>query len=131
MSTPLLQRLCLPSPDFAEPELYVRSATGQITDEGMSLPQGERATFDTYFGMFSAGRWRRLTVVRDVSVQVLSQGRVRCELIACTGGTEQVVASTESGEQLSHSIASPSVESLYVAVTALEDCVVLGGVWRS
>lgn len=131
MSTPLLQRLCLPRPDFAESQLYVRSSTGVITDDGLSLQAGERASFDTYFGMFSAGRWRRLTVVRDVTVQVLAHGRVRTELIACAGGTETVVASTDTGEQLSCSIAPPSIESLYVAVTALEDCVVLGGVWRS
>jgi len=68
VSTPLLQRLCLPRPDFAESQLYVRSSTGVITDDGLSLQAGERASFDTYFGMFSAGRWRRLTVVRDVTV---------------------------------------------------------------
>jgi GT2 family glycosyltransferase len=131
VSTPLLQRVCLPSPDFAEPELYVRSATGTITEDGLVLRSGERASFDTYFGMFSAGRWRRLTAVQDITAQVLSHGRVRTELIACTAGKEEVVASTDTGEALSFSIKSSNADSLYVSVTALEDAIVLGGVWRT
>jgi galactofuranosylgalactofuranosylrhamnosyl-N-acetylglucosaminyl-diphospho-decaprenol beta-1,5/1,6-galactofuranosyltransferase len=131
VTAPLLQHVCLPRPDFAEPELYVRTATGVITEDGLALPSGERATFDTYFGVFSAGRWRRLTVVRDVTVQVFSTGRIRTELIVCKGGREEVVASTESSEALSYSISSSDIESMYVAVTALENAVVHGGAWRS
>lgn len=131
MSAPLLQRVCLPRPGFAEPELYVRAARGTITTDGLSLPATERATFDTYFGIFSAGRWRRLTAVRDVSVQVLSHGKVRTELIACRNGTEEVVGATETGEEITYSIVQNNVDSLYVAVTALEDALVLGGVWRT
>ena len=131
MNAPLLQRVCIPRPDFAEPELYVRSARGTITNEGLALPAHERATFDTYFGTFSAGRWRRLTVVRDVSVQIVAHGRVRTELVLLRNGAEETVASTDSGEALSCSIASNDIDSLYVTVTALEDAVVLGGVWRT
>ncbi|MEI8287580.1 MAG: hypothetical protein WCG15_09810, partial [Actinomycetes bacterium] len=56
-----LARIQIPAPDFAESTLYVRHRNGEITTNGVRLENGGTASFDTAFGVFSAGRWSRLT----------------------------------------------------------------------
>ncbi len=60
----LLQRSLLPDHDFAEPLLYVREAGAvQRSDQSAEVGTGGVLSFDTSFGVFHAGRWRRLTTV--------------------------------------------------------------------
>ena len=133
MTSRLIERIRIPAPDFAEPSLYVRHRDGAISDDGLCLMRGGRATFDTMFGVFSAGRWSRLTNIQDVSAHVKATGRVRIELIAHADGTDQVVGSTESANYIDcPNFREIAAESLYVAVTALDDNVVVhSGEWRT
>ena len=133
MSDHLLARIVLPAPSFSEPSLYVRHQHGEITDGGLRLSTGGRATFDTAFGVFSSGRWCRLTHISDVGVSMQISGRCKVELIAHTNGNDSVIDSSDSTTTLQCSdIRSLAAESLYVAVTALEDDVVINyGQWTT
>ena len=126
-----LARIQVPRPEFPEPSLYVRHADGTITGDGLRLPCGAKATFDTAFGVFAAGRWGRLTAINDIGVSVDVAGRCLVELVAYSDGVDTVVASSD--EQLTlefHGFRDLSAESYYVAVTALEDDVVVkSGQW--
>ena len=63
----LLQRSLLPAHDFAEPLLYLREAGAvQRGDQSAEVGAGGVLSFDTSFGVFHAGRWRRLTLSRSM-----------------------------------------------------------------
>ena len=92
----LLQRSLLPDHDFAEPLLYVREAGAvQRGDQSAEVGAGGVLSFDTSFGVFHAGRWRRLTTVDRLAVRVVATGVGRAEVVAVTRGREQVIASAE------------------------------------
>ena len=67
-----LQRLIIPALDVCpEVELYVRlsgPATLDVEDREVTLRKGGVVRTDTFFGVFSLGRWGALTSVRRVSV---------------------------------------------------------------
>ena len=133
MSSHLLARFKVASPDFPEPTLYCRHKDGTATPDGLVLGSGARATFDTTFGVFAAGRWGRLTDVQDVLAVVDLSGRARVELVSHSDGVDTVIASVDAGDTVEcPNLRSLAAESLYVAVTALEDGVVVrGGEWRT
>ncbi len=133
MSAHLLARIIIPAPSFSEPILYVRHQHGEITESGLRLATGGRATFDTAFGVFSSGRWCRLTQIADVGVSMQISGRCKVELIAYTNGNDVVVDSSDSTTTLQCiDIRLLAAESFYVAVTALEDDVVIhSGQWTT
>lgn len=126
-----LARIRTPAPGFSEPSLYARYGEATVTGEGLCLPAGERATFDTAFGVFSAGRWSRLTNLADVGVRIETSGQALVELIAFSDGIETVVASSDDGADLwCDDMRAVAAESFYVAVTALGAPVtVRGGEW--
>ena len=126
-----LARIQIPAPEFSEPTLYVRSKAGTIDADGLHLPKDERATFDTAFGVFAAGRWSRLTSITGIVASMHVTGRALVELISYANGVDTVVASSNEGAAVScDDIRSIGAESFYVAVTALEDGVVVhGGEW--
>lgn len=95
------------------------------------MDKGTRATFDTAFGVFAAGRWARLTAVADLVVQMDVSGRCKVELISVSNGIDTVVAESEESTTLScPDLREIGAESYFVAVTALEDGVVVrGGQW--
>ncbi len=126
-----LARIQIPAPQFSEPTLYVRSKAGSIDTSGLHLPKDDRATFDTAFGVFAAGRWSRLTSITDIVASMQVTGRALVELISYANGVDTVVASSDEGDAVScDDIRSIGAESFYVAVTALEDGVVVhGGEW--
>ena len=93
MTSHLLARFRVSPAGFPEPTLYVRHRDGMIDDEGLHLMKGGRATFDTTFGVFSAGRWARLTDIADVIVRINATGRVRVELVSYADGVDTVVLS--------------------------------------
>ena len=126
-----LARIQIPEPQFAEPTLYVRSPAGSIDSAGLCLARDDRATFDTAFGVFAAGRWSRLTSIADLVVSMDISGRARVELIAYANGVDTVIAVSEEGAAVScDDIRAISAESFYVVVTALENGVIVrGGEW--
>ena len=130
MSVFPLARIQIPALQFSEPTLYVRSS-GTIDSSGLHLSKDGRATFDTAFGVFAAGRWSRLTSITDLVATMHISGRALVELIAYAGGVDTVIASSDEGGTLScDDIRAVSAESFYVAVTALEDGVIVrGGEW--
>ena len=131
MSVFPLARIQIPEPQFSEPTLYVRSSAGSIDSAGLRLAQDDRATFDTAFGVFAAGRWSRLTSITDIVASMDISGRALVELIAYANGVDTVVAFSEAGDAVScDDIRAISAESFYVAVTAREDGVIVrGGEW--
>ena len=129
--TRLLARMSPPAPGFSEPTLYARCRDGDITADGIALASGGKVTFDTAFGVFSAGRWSRLTNLADLGVRMRITGPALVELVAYADGVDTVVAaSVEETELWCDDVRAVGAESFYVAVTALADGVVVhGGEW--
>ncbi|MFM8993574.1 MAG: hypothetical protein ACKOJG_05165, partial [Actinomycetota bacterium] len=155
--THLLQRSLTPAPGFGEPSLYVRT-TGDVrfvaVDSGsapsnasgatassvtsgsqVQLAAGATLTFDTSFGVFHAGRWRRLTSVDDLSVSVMARGQGRIEVVATTRGLDQVVAQAAvTGDVVTLSLGSLQASNwgtLWVRVTATGECGVERVEWHT
>lgn len=94
--TQTLQRLTLPKPETAEPLLYARLVgESRVVAEGVVLASGAQVSFDTSFGVFAAGRWRRISVVNQLSVEVRASGVGVVEVVAVTGSREEVVAEAQ------------------------------------
>jgi GT2 family glycosyltransferase len=113
--------------------LYVRHDSGRISSDGLHLERGDRATFDTAFGVFASGRWCRLTAIEDIVASLDVVGACQVELIAYAGGVDTVVASSDECTTLHcPDIRSLAAESFYVAVTALDDNVLVrSGEWAT
>lgn len=92
--TQLLQRVVLPLDTTTEPLLYARfTGTTRVVPSGAVLQDGAQVSFDTSFGVFAAGRWRRITFINSLAVRVRASGIGEAQVVAVTGGNEQVVAS--------------------------------------
>ena len=74
----LLQRILPITPDVLEPPLYARLSDGV-------------ETYDTYFGVFHAARWRRKTTVGQLNVAVELDGPGDVEVVAVKRLGEKVV----------------------------------------
>ena len=91
-----LQRLIIPALDVCpEVELYVRlsgPATLDVEDREVTLRKGGVVRTDTFFGVFSLGRWGALTSVRRVSVGLDVTGACVLEtMVTGLDGKERVV----------------------------------------
>ncbi|NCV76042.1 hypothetical protein EBW23_08995, partial [bacterium] len=95
-SANLLQRLVLPTPTTPEPQLYARtSGDVRLVDNGAVLVDGGTISFDTSFGVFAAGRWRRVSQVNNLSVSVRASGVGVAEVVVVNGKKESVVATAQ------------------------------------
>ena len=144
MTSFLLQRLILPRDETTEPLLYVRSQ-GDVSfaNENAMLVKGAEISFDTSFGVFAAGRWRRLTSVDCLSVTVHASGSGRIELVGVSSVArgvslrEKIVASagiSSSGKTTIEvpDFAKTSIGTYFVRVSAEQsDVVVSGGEWTT
>ena len=144
MTSFLLQRLILPRDETTEPLLYVRSQ-GDVSfaDENAMLIKGAEISFDTSFGVFAAGRWRRLTSVDCLSVTVHAVGSGRIELVGVSSVVrglslrEKIIASagiSSTGKTTLEvpDFATASFGTYFVRVSAEQsDVVVSGGQWTT
>jgi len=101
MKTFLLQSMSLPRAETTEPLLYVRSLGDvQFSDASAILHAGAELSFDTSFGVFAAGRWRRLTAIKNLAATIYATGSGRVEIIGVetkffgTKFAEKIIAST-------------------------------------
>lgn len=128
MTTAVLQRLVLPDLEVCpRTDLYVRPGAGSevsTLDRCLRLRRGASASFDTYFGCFPAGRWRSLTTVRSVGLEIDVAGAVRAEVVlAHPQRAERVVAAADlAGPGPGTRVALPPLDDmndgvLYVRVT--------------
>ena len=132
----LLQRSMLPVRDMAEPTLYVREKGGVTRgDESAALVAGAELSFDTSFGVFHAGRWRRLTSVGSVVARVVATGSGRVEVVSVHRGRERVVASAVLGahsiDLATGSLRDTQFGMLYVRIVATGACEVHRVEWRT
>ena len=64
------------------------------------LHAGAELSFDTSFGVFAAGRWRRLTAIKNLAATIYATGSGRIEIIGVetkffgTKFAEKIIAST-------------------------------------
>jgi len=144
MTSFLLQRLVLPRAETTEPLLYVR-AQGDVSfaNETALLVKGAEISFDTSFGVFAAGRWKRLTAVDCLSVTVHASGSGRIELVGVRSVVrglslqEKIVASagiSSSGKTTLEvpDFAKSSIGTYFVRVSAEQsEVVVSGGQWTT
>ena len=140
MQSNLLQRLVLPTPTTPEPLLYARtSGEVRLVEGGAVLADGGALSFDTSFGVFAAGRWRRVSQVNNLSVSVRASGVGIAEVVVVNGKTESVVATAQlprgEGSPTSVILTVPDLQAsadgtYYVRVTASggEVCMT-GGEW--
>lgn len=116
-----LQTLIIPK-DETDSELYYR---GNIT-----LPAGEALSFDTYYNSFSYTKYRDYTEIQAVESRCILKGRAIVRLCVYDGEKETVLCEKESdGEAVLSAKFSelPALGFLYVKITAITDCVFLGG----
>ena len=144
MTSFLLQRLVLPRAETTEPLLYVRTQGDvSFTNETAVLIKGAELSFDTSFGVFAAGRWKRLTSVDCLSVTVHASGSGRIELVGVRSLVrglslqEKIVASSgisSSGKTTLEvpDFAKTSIGTYFIRVSAEQsDVVVSGGQWTT
>jgi len=119
--TRLLANINLPTEGFPEPELYVRTS-GEVRGDELRLQPGATAGFDTAFGIFAAGRWRRLTNIGDVVLRMAVRGSALVELVAVTDGRETVVETADvrdsTAELRLNGLQTSAAGVLYARVTA-------------
>jgi len=140
----LLQRLTLPRAETTEPLLYTRTE-GDVTfaNDAAQLRTGAELSFDTSFGVFAAGRWKRLSIVDSLQVTINAVGSGRIELVGVTSRVagllmhEEIVVSagiSPSGKttlDVPDFIKSP-IGSYFVRISAEQsDVVVSGGQWTT
>ncbi|NBY46045.1 MAG: hypothetical protein EBQ64_08870, partial [Acidimicrobiia bacterium] len=133
----LLQSMSLPRAETTEPLLYVRTlGEVQVSDTSTILHAGAELSFDTSFGVFAAGRWRRLTTIKNLSAAVFATGSGRIEIIGVetrffgTKFAEKIVASTgiaTSGKTIVEvpNFTDEKYGSFYVRVSAEQTDVVI------
>ena len=144
MTSFLLQRLVLPRAETTEPLLYVRTQGDvSFSNETAVLVKGAELSFDTSFGVFAAGRWKRLTSVDCLSVTVHASGSGRIELVGVRSVVrglslqEKIVASSgisSSGKTTLEvpDFAKTSIGTYFIRVSAEQsDVVVSGGHWTT
>ena len=144
MTSFLLQRLVLPRPETTEPLLYVRTQ-GDVSfaNETAVLVKGAELSFDTSFGVFAAGRWKRLTSVDCLSVTVHASGSGRIELVGVRSVVrglslqEKIVASSGISSSGKTTLEVPDfaktfIGTYFIRVSAEQsDVVVSGGQWTT
>jgi glycosyltransferase involved in cell wall biosynthesis len=144
MTSFLLQRLVLPRAETTEPLLYVRThGDVSFVNETAVLIKGAEISFDTSFGVFAAGRWKRLTSVDCLSVTVHASGSGRIELVGVRSVArglslqEKIIASagiSSSGKTTLEvpDFAKSSIGTYFIRVSAEQsDVVVSGGQWTT
>lgn len=144
MNNFLLQRMMLPRAETTEPLLYVRASSDvKMMDDRAILCAGDELSFDTSFGVFAAGRWRRLSTVEDLSATVFATGSGRIEIVGVTDKyfgvqqIEKIVASAGIAANGKTSIDVPSFKTsnictYFVRVSAEQtDVTVTGGEWST
>jgi len=131
--TQLLQRLVVPRDGCPEPLLYVRTGNGsRLADGTLVLAPGGTASFDTSFGAFAAGRWRRLTSVGALSLVVEGTGGADVEVVETVRRRERIVATGRLGEAIAVGDVQTAVGGvLWVRVRATEAATVTGGRWTT
>ncbi|CAB4805021.1 unannotated protein [freshwater metagenome] len=114
-----------------------------FSNETAVLVKGAEISFDTSFGVFAAGRWKRLTSVDCLSVTVHASGSGRIELVGVRSVVrglslqEKIVASTgisSSGKTTLEvpDFAKTSIGTYFIKVSAEQsDVVVSGGQWTT
>ncbi len=140
----LLQSMSLPRAETTEPLLYVRPfGDVQFSDSQAILRAGAELSFDTSFGVFAAGRWRRLTLVENLSATVFATGLGRIEVVGVETRmfgaiqTEKIVASTIIASSGKTSLEVPNFldskfGSFFVRVSAEQtDVVVTNSQWST
>ncbi len=144
MTSFLLQRLTLPRAETTEPLLYTRTE-GDVTfaNDAAQLRTGAELSFDTSFGVFAAGRWKRLSIVDSLQVTVNAVGSGRIELVGVTSRVagllmhEEIVVSagiSPSGKTTLDvpDFAKSPIGSYFVRISAEQsDVVVYGGQWTT
>jgi glycosyltransferase involved in cell wall biosynthesis len=144
MTSFLLQRLVLPRAETTEPLLYVRThGDVSFVNETAVLTKGAEISFDTSFGVFAAGRWKRLTSIDCLSVTVHASGSGRIELVGVRSVArglslqEKIIASagiSSSGKTTLEvpDFAKSSIRTYFIRVSAEQsDVVVSGGQWTT
>ena len=144
MTSYLLQRLTLPRAETTEPLLYTRTE-GDVTfaNDAAQLRTGAELSFDTSFGVFAAGRWKRLSIVDSLQVTINAVGSGRIELVGVTSRLagllmhEEIVVSagiSPSGKTTLDvpDFAKSPIGSYFVRISAEQsDVVVSGGQWTT
>lgn len=134
MAEQLLQRLTLPKPNTPEPLLYARTTGSAVVGkDSVTLTGPATLSFDTSFGVFAAGRWRRVTLVNELFVSINAVGGGRAEIVAVNGKTEHVVATKELGAEpvtlQAPALRTSDVGTMFVRIVATGDVIVHGGHW--
>ena len=129
--------MSLPRAETTEPLLYARTlGEVQFLDSSTILHAGAELSFDTSFGVFAAGRWRRLSTIKNLAATVFATGSGRIEIVGVESKffgakfAEKIIVSTgiaPGGKTVVEvpNFADEKCGSFYVRVSAEQTDVVL------
>ncbi len=94
--TPTLQKILWPDAALCpagDSSLFLRLEGGASVEENsVRLPDGGAVVTDTYFNLFSLGKWQNRCALEQLHLEVLGEGSVTVQVFKTTpGGTDTVV----------------------------------------
>ena len=129
-----LQNILFPTASTAEDGGMYFFTSSKIQDSGqIRLEAGESLSTDTYFNGLSADKWKKYTVVRDVTLTLHLQGKVHYELFSKVdkaGRDEKLAEGMLTPSTCWETLPIPWEEArgiVYFRLTALEPAVFYGG----
>ena len=113
-------------------ELYVRVLKGNIDRNTGAMHSGTVISLDTYFNMFSCGKYLKWTNVTSATAEIKAVGRFKYQLLSrCKGEADRLLWETENEGSTYIPLIFENEKndcSYYIKLCALEDsCVFLGG----
>lgn len=113
-------------------ELYVRVLKGNIDRNTGAMHSGTVISLDTYFNMFSCGKYLKWTNVTSATAEIKAVGRFKYQLLSrCKGEADRLLWETENEGSTYIPLNFENEKndcSYYIKLCALEDsCVFLGG----
>lgn len=78
----------------AERELYFKG--GSPRDGAIFIPAGEKISFDTYFNSFSYTKYKKYSVISEITFRADFKGRAKVSLRTYNGKTERVICEKDA-----------------------------------
>lgn len=126
----ILQKLIFPY--IGDTKLYFHINDGSVQNKQITLNKNGFFKTDTFFNIFSAGKWFKYTDLRDLSLKIAGKGRAKLSFFQLRNDdeTEREVFSTDVQLDESPSVELPShvwqIDNgmIFFTLTAYDDCVI-------
>lgn len=126
----ILQKLIFPY--IGDTKLYFHINNGNVHNGKIILNKNGFLKTDTFFNIFSAGKWFKYTDLQDLTLEIAGKGKAKLSFFRINNGDEivQEVFSTDLRLEVATSIELPlpiwqlNNGMIFFALTAYDDCVI-------